>query len=106
TLETMLFKKPMIIAYRMSRFTHSLAKRLVKVPYAGLPNLLANEKLVPELIQNDAHPAAISQHILDYLNHPEKVKVLQNKFTHLHQALRSDSSNSIANAVLDVMRRR
>lgn len=105
TLETMLYKKPMIIAYRMSRLTHWLARMLVKVPYAGLPNLLANERLVPELIQEDAHPTAIAQHILDYLNHPAKVHELQNKFTELHQTLRFDSSDTIANTVLEVIRK-
>ncbi len=104
TLETMLFKKPMIIAYRMSRFTYQLAKLLVKSPYAGLPNLLANELLVPELIQDDAKPETIAQHIFDYLDHPEKVQLLQHKFTQLHQELRTDSANCIAEAVLGVVK--
>lgn len=104
TLETMLFKKPMIIAYRMSKLTYQLAKRLVKTPFIGLPNLLANELLVPELIQNAVTPDAICQAMLDYLDHPEKVQALEAKFTQLHQALRADSVNGIADAVMDVMR--
>lgn len=102
TLETMLYKKPMIIAYRMSRLTHWLAKILVKVPHVGLPNLLAGERLVPELIQDEATPEAICQHIIDYLDHPEKVCVLQDKFTSMHQSLRADSAKEIADAVLSV----
>ncbi len=105
TLETMLFKKPMIIAYRMSKLTYQLAKWLVKTPYAGLPNLLANEQLVPELIQEAATPDAIAQHIFDYLDHPEKVQALQHKFTELHQSLRSDSASDISEAVLEVASR-
>lgn len=103
TLETMLYKKPMIIAYRMSRFTHQLAKILVKTPYVGLPNLLANESLVPELIQEAVEPEKISQLILDYLEHPEKVQILENKFTELHKTLRADSASCIADAVLGVV---
>ncbi len=105
TLETMLFKKPMIIAYRMSGLTYQLAKLLVKTPYAGLPNLLANELLVPELIQDAVKPETIAEHILDYLDHPEKVTQLQTKFTELHKQLCQDSASSIADAVLSVMQK-
>lgn len=104
TLETMLFKKPMIIAYRMSRFTYQLAKLLVKTPYAGLPNLLANQQLVPELIQDQVTPDAISELILDYLDHPEKVQMLQSKYLHLHHMLQSPSAHVLADAVLSVLK--
>jgi lipid-A-disaccharide synthase len=100
TLEVMLFKKPMVIAYRMSRLTYALAKILVKTPYAGLPNLLANELLVPELIQDAATPEKICEHLLDYLDHPEKVADLQNKFLELHKTLRADSASVTAEAIL------
>jgi lipid-A-disaccharide synthase len=103
TLETMLFKKPMVIAYRMSWFTHLLAKLLVKVPFVGLPNLLANQLLVPELIQDDVKPDTICQLMLDYLDHPEKARALQSKFTDLHQELRADSAHQIAAAVFGTM---
>ena len=106
TLETMLYKKPMVIAYRMSPVTHLLAKILVKIPHVGMPNLLSNELVVPELIQNAATPEAISHHILDYLDHPEKVKQLESKFTVLHQTLRVDSTSSVADAILKVAEHR
>ncbi len=102
TLETMLYKKPMVIAYRMSKFTYQLAKLLVKTPYAGLPNLLANELLVPELIQDAVQPEAIARHILDYLDHPEKVHALQERFNQIHNELRADSAGCIADAVMGV----
>ena len=63
TLEAMLYKCPMVIAYRMSGFTYMLAKRLVKTPFVGLPNLLANEALVPELIQEAATAENIAAEI-------------------------------------------
>ncbi len=105
TLETMLYKKPMIIAYRMSRFTYQLAKWLVKTPHVGMPNLLANERLVPELIQDDATAENIAKHLLDYLDHPEKTQLLQQQFTALHQALCTDYSNSAAAAIMEVASR-
>lgn len=103
TLETMLFKKPMVIAYRMSPFTYQVAKLLVKTPYAGLPNLLANEMLVPELIQDAVKPEIIARYLLDYLDHPEKVQALTDRFARLHQELRADSANCIAEAVLGAL---
>lgn len=103
TLETMLFKKPMIIAYRMSRFTFQMAKLLVKTPYAGLPNLLSNELLVPELIQDNAKAETISQHIIDYLENPEKVESLQNKFIEIHRSLQFDSSRRASEAIFEML---
>lgn len=103
TLETMLYKTPMVIAYRMSLFTHLMTKVLVNVPFAGLPNLLANELLVPELIQSEVTPDVIAHHLLDYLDHPEKVQTLQNRFTEIHKSLRADSASCIAESVLDIV---
>lgn len=103
TLETMLLKKPMIIAYRMSKFAFQVVKRLVKAPYVGLPNLLANEPLVPELLQEAASPEGISQHILDYLDNPAKVSELQKKFTEIHTSLQANSATCIFDAISSIM---
>lgn len=102
TLETMLYKKPMVIVYRMARFTNVLVKLLVKTKYAGLPNLLANELIVPELIQDAATPQAIAAHVSDYLDHPEKVQQLKNKFYDIHKQLCADSASKIAASVIDI----
>lgn len=103
TLETMLCKKPMIIAYRMSPVTHFLAKILVKTPYIGLPNLLANQLLVPELIQNAATADAIAQHIINYLDQPEKTNHLINQFTALHHELLSNSTKDVIDNILKIV---
>lgn len=103
TLETMLYKKPMIIAYRMSPITFLLTKILVNAPFAGLPNLLANDLVVPELIQGAVKPDSIVQHIFDFLDHPEKVSILQNKFTTIHQKLRADSASCISDAITSIL---
>lgn len=99
TLEAMLFKKPMVIAYRLSAVGYQIAKRLVKMAYIGLPNLLAQEALVPELIQQAAHPQAIAQCLFDYLDYPDKVLALQDRFTTLHQQLRMNSAQRAAQAI-------
>ncbi len=100
TLETMLYKQPMVIAYKMSRFTYQLAKYLVKTPYAGLPNLLANELLVPELIQDAATPDAIAAHLKDYIDYPEKVRALKQRYLELHKMLKMPSGQLAAEAIL------
>lgn len=103
TLETMLHKKPMVIAYKMSPVIYKLVRWMIKSPYAGLPNLLANELLVPELFQEHANPDAIANCLLDYLDHPAKVKVLQMRFTELHQLLLPPSTNCAADAILKII---
>jgi lipid-A-disaccharide synthase len=103
TLETMLYKTPMIIAYRMSPYIFPLVKWLVKTPYIGLPNILANELLVPELIQDKVQPDTIADLLLDYLDHPEKVAALKERFTSIHESLRFDSANSTADAILEIL---
>jgi len=102
TLETMLYKRPMVIAYRMPRFAFHIVKWLVHTPFAGLPNLLANQQVVPELIQDAVKPETIVQHIVDYLDHPEKVESLQTIFTKIHEELRIDTAKSTADAVLSI----
>src|SRR3990167_8045157 len=103
TLETMLFKRPMVIAYRMSAFNYQLAKWLVKTPFIGLPNLLAGRKLVPEFIQHAASPEQLAQAILDYLDHPAKRRELQEVFTNMHTELR-DQAQSPAAAIVGLLK--
>lgn len=105
TLEAMLYKKPMVITYRMSKLTYRLAQWLVKTPFAGLPNLLANEALVPELIQDAAEPACIADHILAYLTHPEKIAQLKERFLQIHQIMRADSFSTAAQAILPIIQK-
>jgi lipid-A-disaccharide synthase len=100
TLETMLYKKPMVIGYRMSPLTYKIAQWIVKTPYIGLPNLLANELLVPELVQGDLTPDAVAEKINDYLVHPDLVTRLKDQFTELHMALRTESAVLASKAIL------
>jgi len=103
TLEAMLFKRPMIIAYRTSALTYKIACKILTIKFIGLPNLLANEALVPEFIQDAADPEKMSAALLDYLDHPEKTASLEEKFTQLHQQLRQNASEQAAHAILKLI---
>ena len=81
TLEAMLLKKPMVVAYRMSALSYWMAKCLINVDHIALPNLLANKTLVPEFIQENATPEKLEQALFYYLNNPTVVSTLQKEFT-------------------------
>lgn len=103
TLETMLYKRPMVIAFRTGTVSYQIARHLIKVPFIGLPNLLANELVVPEFIQKEATPEQLTLAILSFLDNPEKVALLQKKFTDLHEKLRCDASQQAANAIVEIV---
>jgi len=99
TLEAMLFKRPMIIAYKVASLSYAILAKLVKVKYIGLPNLLANRSLVPEFIQERATPVAIGDAVLNYLNNPTTTKKLVASFDDLHMQLRQNSDEQAATAI-------
>jgi len=103
TLETLLFKRPMVVAYRVAPVTYLILKRLVKSPYISLPNLLAGRKLVPELIQHEATPERLVAELLPLLERPEQQT---DSFAAIHHSLRRDASTQAASAVLELLRER
>jgi lipid-A-disaccharide synthase len=103
TLEAMLLKRPMVVAYRMSAITFFIMQRLMKAPYFSLPNLLANKELVPELVQAQASPPNLGRLLLERLNDTQKAKETQDAFTQIHQSLRQNASEKAADAVLKLI---
>jgi lipid-A-disaccharide synthase len=97
TLEALLYKRPMVVAYRVAPLTYRILKRLVKSPYISLPNLLAERLLVPELIQDAATPDALAQAVAPLIDGGQ---VQTEGFDVIHRALRRDASVSAADAVL------
>ena len=97
TLEALLYKRPMVVAYRVAPLTYRILKRLVKSPYISLPNLLAERLLVPELIQDAATPEALAQAVAPLIDGGQ---VQTEGFDVIHRALRGDASVSAADAVL------
>jgi lipid-A-disaccharide synthase len=100
TLEAMLLKRPMIVCYRLAPLTWLLASRLVKVPYVSLPNLLAGEALVPELLQHQVTVPALTACIDRLLADPEHRHRLVERFHHIHLQIRCGASGQAAAAVL------
>ncbi len=105
TLEGMLLKKPMVVAYRLKPFSYWLAMQLLKVDNYSLPNLLLGKRVIPEIIQDDVTPDSLSSAVLAYLDAPEKVADLQQQFLAVHHELRKNASENAADAVLSVVER-
>jgi lipid-A-disaccharide synthase len=97
TLEALLYKRPMVVAYRVAPLTYRILKRVVKSPYISLPNLLAERLLVPELIQDAATPEALAQAVAPLIDGGQ---VQTEGFDVIHRALRRDASVSAADAVI------
>ena len=106
-LEAMLCKSPMVVGYRMKPFTYFLAKRLVKTKYVSLPNLLADEMLVPELIQEDCNPTNLAEKLSQYLSEDKSAvqnrHVLLQRFAELHQRIQCNADQQAAQAVIDLL---
>ncbi|MCQ8849659.1 lipid-A-disaccharide synthase [Alteromonas stellipolaris] len=99
TLEAMLCKRPMVVAYKLSPITYKIMQRLYKAPFFALPNLLANEALVPELLQEDVNPDTLSQHALTYFDSDNTDLI--SRFTDLHQTLKCNADKTAAQAVVE-----
>ena len=106
TLEAMLFKRPMVVAYRMAGLTFKILKRLVKVGHVSLPNLLAKREVVPEFLQDAATPEAMGPALLQLLAPTEERAETQATFMQLHEMLRRDADHAAAEAVLDLLRQK
>lgn len=102
TLEAMLLKKPMVVAYRMGRWTHALLRRLVKSPFIALPNLLAGRELVPERLQEQVTAEMLGPLLLAQFGEGARRTEQIAAFTELHLQLRRDAGRRAAAAVLEV----
>ena len=103
TLEAMLLKRQMVVAYRMNPISFFILKKLVNLNYFSLPNLIANKKLVPEFIQKQVTPEILGHVLLDQLNDKTKNKQLINEYTKIHTMLRQDASQQAAKAVKELL---
>jgi lipid-A-disaccharide synthase len=105
TLETALFKTPMVIAYRQSPITWAMMRWMLYLPYVGMPNILAGERLVPELLQDEATPASLAAALLALLRDTEAQKRQIARFHDFHHLLRQNTAEKAADAVLKVLDR-
>ena len=105
TLEAALFKTPMVITYRQSPLTWAIMRSMFYLPYVGLPNVLAGEKLVPELIQDDASPATLAGALLTLLRDTAAQRRQIERFREFHHLLRQGAADKAARAVLELIKR-
>jgi lipid-A-disaccharide synthase len=103
SLEVALYKKPMVIAYKMMAASWHVLKHMGYQPWIGLPNILAQEFLVPEFLQAAANPVAMADALWQQLNDTNLQARLQQRFTDMHHELLRDSAQVSAQAVLDVI---
>jgi lipid-A-disaccharide synthase len=107
TLEAALFKRPMVIAYRMGALSWRIMQRKRLQPWVGLPNILSGEFVVPELLQDAANPAALAQEVLQWLAaidaQPDKIRTLEQRFTVLHTQLQRDTPSLAAHAIAQIL---
>ncbi|WP_039911933.1 lipid-A-disaccharide synthase [Cellvibrio mixtus] len=103
TLEALLLKKPMVVAYKLAPLSHLILSWLVKTPWISLPNLLAQKMLVPELIQDKATPEALSSAVMNYFENPDQAQQLSDTFATMHNELKRDASARAADAIVKLI---
>jgi lipid-A-disaccharide synthase len=97
----------MVIAYRMGALSWQIMRRKKLQPWVGLPNILCQNFVVPELLQDEASPEKLAAAVLNWLdaqvNAPEKLTALQNQFAELHLQLQRDTPKICAHAIQQIL---
>lgn len=102
TLEVMLINRPMVVCYRVANMTFSMMKwfRMLKTRFFALPNILAGELLVPELMQDNMTSDRIATEVTRWLDQPELLTDLDHRFDQLHRILRINAAATASDVVL------
>lgn len=103
TLEAALLKKPMVISYKVPWLTGQIMRRQGYLPYVGLPNILAERFVVPEILQHFATPEALADATLKQLHDEANRRTLTDVFTQMHHSLRQNTAERAAEAVARVI---
>lgn len=104
-LEAMLLKKPMLVCYKMAPLSHALISRMLKVPYFSLPNLLAGERLVEELVQDEVNADNLMEKVQKLLQTDVRQQRLSERYREIHGTLQGGASTKAAQAVLELLTR-
>ena len=109
TLEAALFKRPMVIAYHMAWMSWQIMRRKKLQPWVGLPNILCQDFVVPELLQDAATPQALAASVLDWLDayhhNPARIQSLEHRLTEMHTTLQRDTSTISSHAIEQVLKK-
>ena len=100
TLEAALLNKPMVITYRMSKVSWQILKRMRLQPYVGLPNILAEKFIVPELLQDDSTPEKLAEATIKLISDTTYISEIKAEFTKIHFSLKQNSAEKAANVIL------
>jgi lipid-A-disaccharide synthase len=100
TLEAALIKRPMVITYKIARFSYWLMKRMAYLPYVGLPNVLCGRFVVPEILQAEATPENLADALVKLYEDKENAKAIVEAFTDLHLQLKQNTAEKAAQAVV------
>jgi lipid-A-disaccharide synthase len=103
TLEVALFKKPMVIAYKVMRASWEIMRHMGYLPWIGLPNILAREFVVPEFLQHAATPQALADAVWFQLTDDANRAKLEQRFLEMHHSLLRNSAEESSRAVLEVI---
>jgi lipid-A-disaccharide synthase len=103
TLEAALFKRPMVIGYRMHPLSWQLMKRMAYQPWVGLPNILCREFVVPERLQSDCEPERLLHDLRQALDDAAGAERLRVRFTELHHELRRDTARTATDVIAQVL---
>ncbi len=87
TLEAMCIGRPMVVSYKLGRWSYQLARRLLKTPFVALPNILAGRALVPEFLQDDATPENLAQALLQEMQNSSADPEYLLRFRRLRESL-------------------
>ena len=104
TLETALARKPMVITYKMAALTARIMRKMGYLPWVGLPNIIAGEFVVPEILQDDATPENLSQAVLNSLNDPVVNRKLPERLDRIRLLLRKDTAARASEALMPWLR--
>ena len=103
TLEAALFRRPMVIGYKVHPVSYQLMKRMALQPWIGLPNILCREFVVPERVQQACTPQGLAEDAMTWLDQPARVAQLQVRFEDLHHQLRQDTARRATDAIAQVL---
>lgn len=103
TLEVALFKKPMVVAYRMNPASWQILRTMAYQPWVGLPNIMAREFLVPELLQGRATPHALASSLWAQISNDQNRQRLRRRFVDMHHDLMRNTAAESAHAVMQLL---